>query len=104
MLKKEGIFPKLISIPKVIPINTEKLFSMLKSVKWVITVEEHFLNSGVGSMLSRAYVKTNPGWKLFTLGIPDEFIHAIKDLDGMREYFGISATRIAEYIRKKVTV
>lgn len=104
MLKKDRILPKLISIPMVMPINTEKLFSLLKNMKYVITVEEHFLNSGIGSMLSRECVKTNPGWKLFTLGIRDEFIHAIKDLDGMREYFGISAAKIAEYIRKKVTV
>lgn len=100
ILKKDGIFPKLISIPMVMPINIEKLLSMLKSTKCVITVEEHFINSGIGSMLSREYVKTNPGWKLFTLGIQDEFIHVIKDLDGMREYFGISAARIAEYIKK----
>lgn len=104
ILKKDGIFPKLISMPMVMPISIEKLFSMLKSMKCVITVEEHFVNSGIGSMLSREYVKTNPGWKLFTLGIQDGFIHAIKDLDGMREYFGISAARIAEYIRKQATV
>ncbi|TVM04130.1 MAG: transketolase [Candidatus Brocadia sp. WS118] len=104
ILKKDGILPKLISMPMVMPINGEKLFLMLRNLKWVITVEEHFINSGIGSMLSREYVKANPDWKLSTLGIPDGFIHAIKDLDGMREYFGISATRIAEYIRKKATV
>lgn len=104
ILKKDGIRPKFISIPMVMPINTEKLFSMLQNLKCVITVEEHFINSGIGSMLSREYVKAKPGWKLFTLGIPDGFIHVIKDLDGMREYFGISAARIAEYIRKKVIV
>jgi transketolase len=102
LLKKDGIRPKFISIPMVMPINTEKLFSMLQNLKCVITVEEHFLNSGIGSMLSREYAKTNPGWKLFTLGIQDGFIHAIKDLDSMREYFGISATKIAEYIKKNI--
>ena len=102
LLKKDGILPKFISIPMVMPINTEKLFSMLQNVKCVITVEEHFINSGIGSMLSREYVKAKPGWELFTLGIPDGFIHVIKDLDGMREYFGISAARIAEYIRRKL--
>lgn len=100
MLKQDGIIPMLISIPLVLPINTEKLFSLLKNVKYVVTVEEHFMNSGIGSMLSRAYAKAAPGWKLFTMGIPDGFIHAIKDLDGMREYFGISAARIVEYIRQ----
>jgi len=104
LLKKEGISPKLISIPMVMPINTEKLFSMLRRLKCVITVEEHFINSGIGSMLSREYVKAKPDWKLHTLGIPDGFIHVIKDLNGMREHFGISAARIAEYIRKMEVV
>ncbi len=100
LLKKEGIFPKLISVPMVMPINTEKLFSMLQHLKYVITVEEHFLNSGMGSMLSREYAKAKPDWELRTLGIPDGFIHVIKDLDGMRAHFGISPSGIAKYIRK----
>jgi len=100
MLQKDKIFPRLISLPMVVPINAEKLFMMLEDIKYVITIEEHFLNSGIGSLLSREYVKTNPGWKLFTLGIPVGFIHAIKDLDGMREYFGISAAKIAGYVKQ----
>ncbi|MEK7298149.1 MAG: transketolase C-terminal domain-containing protein, partial [Planctomycetota bacterium] len=100
LLAGDGVFPRLISVPLVMPVNIEKLLPLLKGVKCVVTVEEHFLNSGFGSALSREYVKMRPDWKLFTLGITDGFIHVIKDSEAMREHFGISASRIAEFIRK----
>lgn len=99
ILKKEKIFPKLISIPMIQPLNAEKLFVMLKSVDYVLSVEEHFINTGLGSILLKEYTKRSPAWKLFLLGIPDKFIHEIKDLRGMREHFGISGTRIADFIK-----
>ena len=104
LLAGDGVFPRLISVPLVMPVNIEKLLPLLKGVKCVVTVEEHFLNSGFGSALSREYVKMRPDWKLFTLGITDGFIHVIKDSDSMREHFGISAVRIAAFVKKLVIV
>lgn len=102
ILKKEKIYPKLISLPMVQPLNAEKLFVMLESARYVLSVEEHFTNTGLGSILLKEYVKRYPGWKFFSLGIPHKFIHEIKDLEGMREYFGISASRIADFIKNIV--
>lgn len=99
ILKKEGILVRLISVPLVQPLNTRELFSMLKGMKYVLTVEEHYLNSGLGNILLKEYVKKVPGWKLFLLGIPYKFIHEIKDVRGMREHFGISANKIAGFIK-----
>jgi len=101
-LRKEGISPKLISVPMIQPLDTENLFLMLKDMKVVVTVEEHFINSGLGSMLARELVKIKPDWKLFTLGIADKFIHEIKDLNGMREHFGISANKIVNFIKRNL--
>lgn len=100
MLQAKGIYPRLISLPMVIPIDTERLFSMLTGIKYVVTVEEHFVNCGIGDLLSNEYAKANPRWKLFNLGIPTKFIHEIKDLKGMREHFGISASKISDFIKK----
>lgn len=100
ILKKECIYPKLISVPMVMPLDIDKLFLMLSSMKYVVTVEEHFLSCGIGAMLSRDYRKATPCWKLFTLGITDKFIHEIKDLNGMREHFGISSTKISDFIKQ----
>lgn len=98
ILLKKGINPRLISIPMVLPLDFEGLFSMLTDVKAVVSIEEHFINSGLGAILSREYVKRRPNWSLHCLGITDKFIHEIKDLDGMRDYFGISAGKIAIFI------
>ncbi len=99
LLEEQGIFPLLLSIPMIQPLNMGKLNEMLSGVKYVVSVEEHFINSGLGSILSREYAKIMPLWKLFTLGIPDRFIHEIKDTNGMRDYFGISGERIADFVK-----
>ncbi|MFC1593815.1 transketolase family protein [Candidatus Omnitrophota bacterium] len=99
MLIKEKIFPKCISLPMVLPLDTERLFALFENIKYVVTVEEHYVGCGIGSMISNAHARLDPPWKLFTLGISDKFIHEVKDLDGMRDYFGISAERIAAFIK-----
>lgn len=99
ILKKEGIYPKLISLPMVQPLNIERLFAMLEDINYVVCVEEHFINTGLNGILLKEYAKRNPVWRFFSLGIPDKFIHEIKDLEGMREYFGISGNKIADFVR-----
>lgn len=103
MLEEEGIHLRLISVPMVMPMDLEALVSMLDGVRSVVTVEEHFLHCGIGSILSRECVRRNPEWKLHTLGISGNgFIHEVKDPRGMREHFGISASKICEYIRRDI--
>lgn len=101
-LRKEGILPRLISVPMVQPLNLEILFLLLKGCRHVLSVEEHFINSGLGAILSRAFIKERPSWDLHLLGITDKFIHEIKDVNGMREFFGISGDKITEFTKKLV--
>ena len=72
---------------------------MLVDIRYVVSVEEHFVGSGLGNTLLQEYVKSEPSWKLFTLGIQDAFIHEVKTCGGMRDYFGISGDKVAEFIR-----
>jgi transketolase len=99
ILKKDGIVAQLISLPRVQPLDTEKLFSLLEGVKYVLSVEEHFLGCGLGSILLKEHARLSPRWELSVLGITDKFIHEIKDTAGMREHFGISAKKIAASAR-----
>lgn len=98
LLKKGNINPTLISIPMLQPLNTKWLFETLKDMKYVISVEEHFSDDGLGGILERNYAVITPRWKLFTLGIPKKFIHEIKDTEGMRDLFGISGEKIAKFV------
>lgn len=98
LLKKEKIHPRLISVPMVQPLNTERLFEALKDFKHVVSVEEHFTDFGLGGILARSYAMNVPKWKLYTLGIHKKFIHEIKDTEGMRDLFGISGEKIAKFV------
>ncbi len=102
ILEKEKIYPRLISIPMIQPLKIKELFGMLKDINYVFCVEEHFTNTGLVSILSREFTKHNNKCKLYLLGIANNFIHEIKDLDGMREYYGISGKKIAEFIKHSV--
>ncbi len=99
MLEKEGINVKLISVPMVQPLNKERLLKLLESCKTVLCVEEHFIGCGLGSIIARERSRTDVPWKLFCLGIADRFLHEVKTTDGMRDYFGISADRIFQFIK-----
>lgn len=98
LLEGQGISPIIISIPMVQPLSADALFEMLSTVKHVVSIEEHYAGCGLGSIIGKEYLKRQPSWKYHVLGISDRFVHEIKDTAAMREYFGISAGRIAEFI------
>lgn len=100
MLDRSGISVRLISVPMVQPLDKKSLFSMLKGMKFVFSIEEHFIGSGLGSYLAAEVIKERPAWRFTSIGIRDDFIHEIKDTKGMREHFGISGAKIAEKIEK----
>lgn len=101
-LEAKGIRPLFISIPMVKPLRFQALGKLLKNIKHVICVEEHYVGCGLGSVLARECLMRSPGWKLHLLGIPDRFIHAILKTEAMRQSFGISADAITEYVKKLV--
>lgn len=98
-LQQEGIHPLLISVPMLQPLNKETLLEMLQAIKLVIVVEEHFENSGLGSLMRTVHSEAKPAWSLKTLGLPFRFIHEVKNTRGMREFFGISASNIVKTVK-----
>lgn len=91
-----------ISIPTLQPIDFKALMRNLKDVHTIITIEEHFKDGGLGSIISDWLVKEQLSFKLIKLGITNEFIHAIKSTAGMRDLYGISAEKISKVIYKSM--
>ena len=92
----------LISMPMLNPINFKELLKSLKNIHTIITVEEHFKDGGLGSIISNWIVKEQLSFKLIKLGITNEFIHAIKSTEGMRDLYGISAGKIRKVIEREM--
>lgn len=102
-LEKKKIDPLLISVPMVQPLPFIKLNNLLKNVKQVVCIEEHYSDCGLSSILTREYLKHLPKWKLHSLGIHSHFIHTILKTEAMRHSFGISSQAIADYVERLVS-
>ena len=98
-LEKDNIFATVISVPVLQPLNQLFMVQQLREHKFIISVEEHFVNCGLGSMLKKLSSEHKGCGEMITLGIDYEFIHDIKDLQRMRELYNISSVKIAGKIR-----
>ncbi len=89
-----GKKPLVASTPMIQPFGFKPLLRMLKNIHTIITVEEHFVDGGLGTMIADWLTKQRLPIKLIKLGIKNEFIYAIKNNAGMREKYGISSSSI----------
>ena len=92
--------PKAISVPMLQPMNFNSLEKELKGIHTIITIEEHFVEGGLGSIIAERIACERLGYRLIRLGIKNEFIHKIKNNVGMRSHYGISSEKIKGVIEK----
>jgi len=92
--------PMLISVPMVQPLNSVALQELLKSIRRVIVVEEHYDNCGLGARIANdQYLWDNASWDLTVMGVEPGFIHSVNDLTGMRKMNKISAQDIVDMVK-----
>lgn len=96
-LKKK---PMVISVPMLQPMNFRSLSERLKKIRTLVTVEEHYIDGGLGSIISDWIVRKRLSLRLVKLGIKNEFIHAVKTNAGMRDKYGISAKKIKTLLKE----
>ena len=93
-----GVSAKVISLPQISPCPIDLLDDMLRNIPWVVSVEEHFVDSGLGSRLAFWHAAHRPEWDLSCLGIPPEYVHVVKKQDGMRQHYGLTAEHIVSHV------
>lgn len=99
-LKDLSQMPLVVSVPMIQPLDFDVLLKKLRKVHTIITVEEHFVDGGLGSVLAEWITKNGLSLKLERLGIRNEFLHRIKNTKGMRDFYGISAIKIKKRIKE----
>lgn len=95
-LAKNGKNVTVINIPSIRPCDTNALYDVLKDHQYVITVEEHNVNGGVGSLLAEVLAENSTPIKLIRRGIPDGQYALAADRKTLRKYHGIDADSIVE--------
>ena len=86
------------SVPMIQPLDFSDLENKLKGIHTIITVEEHFVDGGLGTVIAEWILKKGLSFKLTKLGVANEFLHQIKNTSGMRDFYGISSSHIREVV------
>jgi transketolase len=92
--------PRLISVPMVQPLDLRALARRLRGIRTVVTVEEHFQDGGLGTVVADWVARERLPLRLVKLGIRNEFIHAVRSAAGLRRLYGIDAAGIARRLRE----
>lgn len=93
-LAESGIQAQVVSVPSIRPCDTPALLAALKGSNAVITVEEHNVNGGLGSLVAEVMAEAGIGIPLKRLGIPDGEYAAAADRGWMRQHHGFDAQAI----------
>ncbi|MTH44838.1 transketolase family protein [Intestinirhabdus alba] len=95
MLADSGIQATVISVPSIRPCDTRALLAALKGCRAAISVEEHNVNGGLGSLVAETLAEAGEGIVLRRLGIPDGEYAAAADRGWLRQHHGLDAKSIA---------
>lgn len=90
------------SFPTVKPIDREAIIKCAKDTDAVFTVEEHNITGGFGSAVAEVMAEVACGTPLYRIGLNDEYCTKVGSQQYLRNEYGLSAEKIAEYILDKM--
>jgi transketolase len=99
-LAAEGIDATVISVPSIRPCDTQQLLAALKTCRAVVSVEEHTVNGGVGSLVAEVLAEAGCAIPLRRLGIPDGQYAIAADRAATRARHEIDAAGVVKHARE----
>ncbi|MCL2896706.1 transketolase family protein [Brenneria tiliae] len=96
LLAEKGIAATVVNLSSVRPCDTRRLLEILRTAPRVITVEEHNVNGGAGSLVAEVLAEAGSGISLLRLGIPDGQYAIAADRAAMRAHHGLDAAGIVQ--------
>lgn len=96
-LNEQGVSAKVISVPSVRPLDRDAFLRTLNGIEHIITVEEHNVNGGVGSITAEILADNGHSALLKRLGIPDGEYAIAADRKDMRMHHGFDAASIVHH-------
>lgn len=102
-LKTEGISTTVINVVRIKPFDENLLLQKAAGARLVITVEEHNILGGLGSVIAEVLATNNTGTRLLRIGLRDTFARCYgKTQESVRVQNGLSAADITEIIRRSL--
>lgn len=91
-LSRQGVSVRLIGMPTVCPVDEELVMESARKTKGIITVEEHYADGGLGTMVSEICSARCPT-RVKRLGLPKAYASS-GEYDELLTYYGLDAKGI----------
>ena len=102
-LAKQDIEATVIDLYRIKPLAEDSLFEAIDKFNFVVTMEEHFLVGGIGTIINELLAKNGKRCLVKNFGIPDKFC---RQYDGKREYLqslmGLDVKSISRDLMKMI--
>ena len=104
ILEEKGIGVLQYSFPTVKPIDRDVIRECAMAADAVFTIEEHNVIGGFGSAVAEVMAEMGGQAPLYRIGIRDVYCTKVGSQQYLRNEYGISAEKIAEFIVKKTEI
>ena len=95
ILDQQGLSTCVISMHTIRPLDEETIQEVAQKSRVILTVEEHSVNGGLGSIIASLLFQTGIYKPLRIVGIPDE--HTVSgSQDEIFDYYGINPQSLAD--------
>lgn len=91
-MREQGVSPLVIGMPTILPMDVD-MVKKAAALRKVVTVEEHFVDGGLGTIVADVLATHCPA-HLLKLGVPNTYTSS-GEYDEMAEFYGLDAKGIA---------
>lgn len=99
-LEREGISAGVADMFSVKPVDEELILSLAGRAGVLITIEEHSVVNGMGSMVANVMAENECACRLVKLGLPDAYPHRVSPYGDMLRQYGLTKEAFAAAARK----
>jgi transketolase len=93
-LARHSINAGIIDLYRIKPLNEELLFEAVGKTGRIVTIEESFISSGIGSIISGLITESKRDLRLKRIGVPDRFYSQGGDRKNLQKLCGLDTDSI----------
>ena len=99
-LKEHSIDVGVVDLYRLKPVNSELLLKYLKQSTRVVTLEEHLINGGLGSIVAEVLVDNDVAIPLKRIAIPDKYCYTYGGRESIQKTVGLDKDEVVKRILK----
>lgn len=100
ILENEGVSVTILNVPSIKPFDVESIVRIAASCEKLITVEEHNIYGGIGSIAAEIIAEQGLSLRLYRIGLKDCFGKGYGTLKEVRAENGLDAKHIVEAVKE----